>query len=177
MLSKTSSKGLVTLLFVVLAAFLMGSHTTQIGEGGIALFLRANGADIQGDSPYHSLGRENSIDVISYTQSGSTSSTRRSYEPIRIRKTVDRSSPLIAKALGQNESIDATFRFFRPNPSGDGTTEQFYTVRTTNARIASQRTAYSEDGHLVEEVQIAVQNMEWTFTNGGIVFQDDVSGR
>ena len=182
MLSKTKSKGLITLLFVVLAAFLMGSHGTNIGPDGIALFLRANGQEIRGDSPISSLGRENSINVISYTQSGSAprdaasgqASGRRVYEPIRFRKAIDRSSPLLARAMAQNQEIEATFRFYRANPIGDGTTEQFYTVRTTDAAIASVRTAYSEDGQLVEEVQIAIQNIQWTFENGGISFEDSL---
>ena len=62
---------------------------------------------------------------------------RRQYQPLMIRKRIDKSSPLIAKALTENQVIEGQFKFFRPNPSGDGTTEQFYTVEIKQGRVAS----------------------------------------
>ncbi len=64
-------------------------------------------------------------------------SGRRTYEPIIVRKRIDKSSPLLAKALCNNEEIEATFKFFRPNPAGDGTTEQFFTVQIMKGRLSA----------------------------------------
>lgn len=110
----------------------------------VHLYLKANGQEIQGESTNTSLGRENSIQCYQYDQAGATTRSagsglatgRRQYDPIIIRKRIDKSSPLIAKALTNNEVIEGVFKFFRPNPSGDGTTEQFYTVTFKQGRIS-----------------------------------------
>src|SRR5262245_19606704 len=111
----------------------------------VYLYLKAAGADIQGDSSVESLGRKDSIECVYYEQSvktareaGTAKATgRRQYDPLLIRKRIDKSTPLIAKALVENQAIEGTFKFFRPNPNGDGTTEQFYTVVIKQGRVAS----------------------------------------
>lgn len=111
----------------------------------VHLFLKANGTDVTGESTQTSLGRENSIECLSFEDSVRTArekgtgmaTGRRTYEPIVFRKRIDKSSPLLAKALCNNEVIEATFKFFRPNPNGDGTTEQFFTIKIEDARIDS----------------------------------------
>ena len=111
----------------------------------VHLYLKANGTDIAGESTQTSLGRENSIECVEFQDSvrtarehGSRAAVgRRVHAPIRIVKRIDKSSPLIAKALCRNERVDAEFKFFRPNPNGDGTTEQFFTVKLENGRVDS----------------------------------------
>jgi type VI secretion system secreted protein Hcp len=104
---------------------------------------------------------------------------RRQYEPILIRKRIDKSSPLLFKAMIENQKIDALFRFYRPNPIGDGTTDQFFTVDLRDARIMSvkqdvldttQATASQEPP--LEEVTFTGGTITWTFTNGGIAATD-----
>src|SRR5215470_7613292 len=100
----------------------------------VHLFLKAGGSDIKGESTQQSLDRKDSIECLYYEQevitareAGTGMATgRRQYQPLLIRKRIDKSSPLIAKALAENQKIEATLKFFRPNPTGDGTTEQFY---------------------------------------------------
>lgn len=153
----------------------------------VHLYLKANGADIKGESTQHSLGREGSIECVYYEQAiktareaGSGMATgRRQYEPLLIRKRIDKSSPLIAKALVENQVIDANFKFFRPNPTGDGTTEQFYAVHIKQGRIASQKQivpdtivpATSTEPPL-EEVSFVFHTISWTYTNGGVTHED-----
>ncbi len=158
----------------------------------VHLFLKANGADIQGDSSESSLGREGSIECVLYEQSVSTAreaasgmaTGRRQYDPLRIRKRIDRSSPLILKALTENQAVQGTFRFFRPSPSGDGSSEQFYTVEIKQGRVASvkQYVADTLDADTVEqppmeEVTFVFNAIEWTVTDGGISHEDLVGGR
>ncbi len=96
----------------------------------VHLYLKANGKDVKGESTQTSLGREGSIECIEYDQGVQTAreaatgmvTGRRQYAPLRIVKRIDRSSPLLMKALTGNEKIDGAFKFFRPNPNGDGTT-------------------------------------------------------
>jgi type VI secretion system secreted protein Hcp len=153
----------------------------------VHLYLKANGADIQGESTQTSLSRENSIECVYYRQAvdtareaGSGMATgRRQYQPLLIRKRIDKSSPLIAKALVENQVVEGVFKFFRPNPTGDGTTEQFYTVSIKAGRIASQNQyvpdtiipATSRDPAL-EEITFVFGTIKWVYTNGGVEHED-----
>ena len=111
----------------------------------VHLELYANETKIDGDSTIVSMERENTIECLSFEDSVRTAreastgmaSGERTYEPIKITKRIDRSSPLLAKALCNNEAIRGTFRFYRPNPDGDGTTQHFFTIAIQEARINS----------------------------------------
>ena len=153
----------------------------------VHLFLKANGSDIQGESSQISLGRENSIECVFFEggirtarEAGSaTASGRRQHEPLLIRKRIDKATPLIAKALCENQVIEGKFKFFRPNPTGDGTTEQFYTVEIKKGRVASQRqwvpdtiVPASSSEPPLEEITFVFHTIMWTYTNGGITHED-----
>ncbi len=157
----------------------------------VHLFLKANGAAINGESSQTSLGRENSIECYYFEQHCRTArdaasgqaTGRRQYEPVMIRKSMDKATPLLWKALVNNEVIDGTFKFFRPNPTGDGTTEQFFTVEIKQGRIANIKDfvpntiqpASSTEPPL-EEVSFVFGSIVWTYTNGGITHNDSWSG-
>lgn len=153
----------------------------------VHLYLKANGQDIKGDPTQTSLGRADSIECVFFEsgvrtvrEAGSAMATgRRQYEPMLIRKRIDKSSPLISKALTENQVIEGTFKFFRPNPTGDGTTEQFFTIQIKKGRIASQRiwvpdtlVPASSTEPPLEEVTFVFHSINWTFTNGGITHDD-----
>jgi len=96
-----------------------------------------------------------------------------------IRKRIDKSTPLLAKSLCRNEVIEGTFKFFRPNPTGDGTTEQFFTVVVKQGRINSQKLVNPDvivpataTEPPLEEVSFVFHTIEWTYTNGGISHED-----
>lgn len=157
----------------------------------VHLFLKANGKDVKGESTQLSLGRADSIECIIYEQGVETAreaatnmmTGRRQYKPLRIVKRVDKASPLLMKALTNNEKIDGKFMFFRPNPSGDGTTEQFYTVEIKEGNIASikdhvQNTLDTNAVNMppLEEVTFVFRTIKWTFMNGGVTHEDSWSG-
>lgn len=154
----------------------------------VYLFLKASGTDIPGDSTVSSDGRENSIECLEYRDSVATprdassgmATGRRSYEPIKILKRLDRSTPLIFKALCNNEAIEATFRFFRPNPTGDGTTQHFFTVEIGQARISQiervnpntmQGVTATEPAY--EEVSFVFGTIRACYEDGGIEHVDE----
>jgi type VI secretion system secreted protein Hcp len=153
----------------------------------VHLFLKANGKDIKGESTQKSLGREGSIECVAYEQAVTTAreaatgvvTGRRQYGPLKVVKRVEGSSPLLVKALVNNEKIEASFKFFRPNPAGDGTTEQFYTVALKDAYISAMKQlvhetinpATSGDPPL-EEVSFVFKTISWTYTKGGITHED-----
>jgi type VI secretion system secreted protein Hcp len=153
----------------------------------VHLFLKANGADIKGESSQTSLGRADSIEIVEFIHSvktareaGSSRATgRRQYEPIVIRKRIDKASPLIAKALVRNEKIEGKFMFFRPSPAGDGTTEQFYTIEIKDGRVASfkqevEDTIVPASSTLppMEEIGFVFHSIVWTISDGGVTHED-----
>ncbi len=157
----------------------------------VHLYLKANGTDIKGESTQESLGRKDSIECIAYEQGVTTAreaatgmvTGRRQYTPLKIVKRVDKSSPLLMKALVENQRIDAIFKFFRPNPAGDGTTEQFFTVEIKQGNVASVKqyvpiTIHPESANdpPSEEVAFVFRDIIWTFTNGGIQHHDSWAG-
>jgi len=153
----------------------------------VHLFLKAGGKHSKGDSSQTSLGRGDAIECTLYEQgivtareAGTGMATgRRQYEPLLIRKRIDKSSPLIAKALVENQEIEGTFKFFRPNPTGDGTTEQFYSVKISKGRVASMK-QYLPDTIVpatsteppMEEITFVFHSIAWTYTNGGVTHED-----
>ena len=160
---------------------------TRAGEAAetVHLFLKSNGEDIQGESTQTTLGRENSIECLSFVDSvrtarepGQTQSTeRRTYAPIIFRKRIDKSSPLLAKALVKNEVIEGEFRFYRElrileplGEKGSGTVEHFFTIEFAEGRIASIRRVSpdtidpaSATEPPTEEVSIVFHNITWTY--------------
>lgn len=153
----------------------------------VHLYLKLNGVTIQGESTQTSLGREDSIECIHFVnevktarQAGSGQATgRRQYEPILIRKRIDKSSPLLAKGLAQNQVAEGVFKFFRPNPSGDGTTEHFFTIDIKQGRVSYIK-LYVEDvldpdtstRPPLEEVSFVFHTIKWTYEPGGVEYQD-----
>jgi type VI secretion system secreted protein Hcp len=158
----------------------------------VHLYLTANGSKIDGDSTILSMERENSIECLSFTDSVRTAreassgmaSGERTYEPIRIVKRIDKSSPLLAKALCNNETIEAKFKFYRPNPAGDGTTEQHFTIEITEGRVASITRVSpdvidpaSANAPPTEEVTFVFGRIVWTYVPDGIEHEDHWSQR
>jgi type VI secretion system secreted protein Hcp len=153
----------------------------------VHLKLKANDQDIQGESTQTDLGRENTIECLSFKDNvrtarelGSRAAVgRRVHEPIEFIKRIDKSSPLLAKALCRNEKIEGEFQFFRPNPAGDGTTEQFFTVKVTNGRIDSIE-RISPNAHdpaasnapPMEIIRVVYHTITWSYVPTGAEYVD-----
>ncbi|HIK56157.1 MAG TPA: type VI secretion system tube protein Hcp [Synechococcales cyanobacterium M55_K2018_004] len=158
----------------------------------VYLFLQANGSEIQGESQQVTLGRAGAIECLSYEQSvlvpfernGAIATGRRQYAPIRITKRIDKSSPLLFKALTDNAVVEGEFRFYRLSPTGDGTTEQYYTVSFQQGRVASVKQVSPDalspataEAPPVEEVTFSFAQIGWRYENGGIEHEDFVTIR
>lgn len=142
--------------------------------------------EIQGDSTVTSMGREGTIEAFDLehtvripTETSGRATGERSHSPIKITKRIDRSSPLLHQALCNNEDLEVTIKFYRPNPSGDGTTEHFYTIRLSQARISSIKTvlpntlneslAYAPP---MEEVCFVFGQINWINESAGTEHED-----
>ena len=157
----------------------------------VHLFLKANGSDIKGESTQASMGRADSIECVEFTSevksareaASGLATGRRHHEPIIVRKRIDKASPLLAKALVENQTVDGVFKFYRPNPTGDGTTEQFFSVAIKGGRVFSQKLLIldtldpeSASEPPLEEVGFVFHTIKWTFTNGGVEHEDSWGG-
>ena len=154
----------------------------------VHLYLKANGVDVEGESTQTSLGRENSIECLSFLdavrtarEKGSGLATgRRTHEGVTIRKRIDKSSPILAQALCNNEVIEGVFKFFRPAPSGDGTTEHFFTIEIGEGRLSSIRRISpdvidpaSAAEPPTEEIHFVYHNITWTYDITGASAHDN----
>ena len=154
----------------------------------VHLYLKSNGEDVQGESTQTSLGRENSIEcvyldneVITAREAGSGRATgRRQHKPIMFRKRIDKSSPILLRSLCNNEVIQGVFKFFRPNPAGDGTTEHFFTVEFAEGRVSGYKVFVPDSIEPassimppMEEVSFVYHNITWTYEPGGVSHHDN----
>ena len=119
-------------------------------------------------------------EVISPRDSASGLPTgKRMHKPFVVTKEVDKSSPLLYNALCNNEQItDWELQYWQPSPAG--TEKQHYTVKLTNASLASIHHVMPNNKHPelmkfteYEEVAFTYQKIEWTWMDGGITAQDD----
>ena len=141
-------------------------------------------------------GRENSIGVIAASHSiviprdlqTGLPSGRRMHKPFVFTKELDRATPVLYNMLCTNENIPtATFRFWAPklkSSSGVGAEIQNYTVKLTNAKIASYdfrktNIHLAELGSFAEyeEIVLTYQKIEWTWNDGKISAGDDWDAR
>jgi type VI secretion system secreted protein Hcp len=105
-------------------------------------------------------------------------SGRRQHGVLTITKELDRSTPLLYRALASNENIPTwELRCWKPSPTG--AEQQHYTVKLTNARIVGikQQMPNNKDPNLVryetyEQVSFTYQTIQWTWNDGGITATD-----
>ncbi len=156
----------------------------------VHLVLKANGNVIPGESTQHDLGRDKTIECLVFRDNvrtarelGSRAAVgRRVHEPIEVIKRIDSSSPLLPKALCKNEKIEGTFKFFRPSPKGDGTTEQFFSVEIKDGRIdAIERHSpnaidpAASKAPPLETVRFVYHTIRWVYEPSGAEYVDSWS--
>ncbi len=157
----------------------------------VHLKLEIDGNLIEGESTVTSMEREGSIECLSFGYEVTTPRNasgaltgRRQHGPIRIHKRIDKSTPLLIKALCKNEPVTlGEFRFFRPDASGSGAEEHFYTILMEKGYVASVL-QLSEDvimagdqaPPMMEEVSFVFRDITWTYEIGGVTHKDSWSG-
>jgi type VI secretion system secreted protein Hcp len=154
-------------------------------DANIYLYLEIDGNIIEGESAVSSLGRDKTIPIHSLKQevynpqdsSTGQYSSSRVYKPIVFTKDIDQTSPLLAKAFTNNETVDkAHFKFYRPDQSGSGAEEHFYSITLEAASIVALTTfisfSDSGDAYHLEEVSIYFQDITWTYEVSGATHRD-----
>jgi type VI secretion system secreted protein Hcp len=125
-----------TMCLVVSLVLVLG--TVSFGAETVHLFLTGKSQGwIKGESTQISLGRADSIEAAAYTQmvvgepdpkTGITGEVRNHF-PVTILKRLDKSTPKLFLAWHNHELLTAVFKFYRPNPSGDGTTHTISKIK------------------------------------------------
>jgi type VI secretion system secreted protein Hcp len=102
---------------------------------------------------------------------------KRQHKPVRIVKAIDKSSPLLYRAITSNENLPTVeFRFHRQSDKGSGI---YYRVTLTNASVAAvrqwkpnTRDLSAERAGDLEEVSFTYQSITWRFEDGGVEQSD-----
>lgn len=142
----------------------------------VHLYLKLDGVDIQGESTQTSLGRANSIECTSLSFDVEAGGHVRTGD-IKVAARIDKATPLVVKGLVHKQTADAVFKFFRPNPTGDGTTEQFFTItgksgHVRSAQISLPDTLSPASSNLppMMHYSFSFESVEETYTNNGVTF-------
>lgn len=158
----------------------------------VHLKLQIDGNDIEGESTIASMERDATIECSSYAYELTTPreeasgqlTGKRQHRPVKITKRIDKSTPLLLKALCQNEPVGkAEFMFFRPAVDSAGAEEKFMTVVLEKGYVASVK-QLSEDAimagekapPMMEEISFVFQDITWTYEIGGATHKDSWSG-
>lgn len=166
----------------MLAACVAGTALAPFSEAEAALnaYLKLKGqksGDIKGSVTQK--GREGRIAVIAVSHTivsprdaaSGLPTGKRMHKPIVITKVVDRTTPTLNNVLCTNENLtEVVFSVYEPRDGGEALS---YTIKLTNANIASIAMRADADGRLVEDITLVYQKIEWSWVNGGITAQDD----
>jgi type VI secretion system secreted protein Hcp len=141
-------------------------------------------------------GKEDSVLVIAVSHSiisprdpaSGLPTGQRMHKPFVITKELDKSTPILFNVLCTNENLTTVeLKFWAPQLKqgvGAGSEVQMFTVKLTNANIASMdsRMLNIRNPDLVryaeyEEIAFTYQKIEWTWNDGGITAGDDWEAR
>lgn len=125
-------------------------------------------------------GREGAIAVIAVSHSitsprdpqSGLPTGQRMHKPFVFTKELDRSTPLLYQALVNNENL-AEFELSVFAPGDKAGKTPLYTVKLTNANIASIDVVTPPTGPTTTEVTLTYQKIEWVWHDGGVTAQDD----
>ncbi|MFC1948753.1 type VI secretion system tube protein TssD [Chloroflexota bacterium] len=153
----------------------------------VHLKLQIGGNDIVGESTTTTLDREDTIECSSFTcgvefprdENTGALADRRLHSPVTISKRIDQTTPLLLKALCEEERVEAEFRFYRPAIAAAGTEEHFYTISLGGARISSVEqqsldaiTGGVDAPPMMEEVSFVFYTITWTYPISGATHRD-----
>ncbi|SUC40015.1 TssQ [Proteus mirabilis] len=117
----------------------------------------------------YQIGHEDEILIFEFSSNISISQNV-SFQPIDIRKPIDKSSPLLAQALTNNEILTCNFSFYRTSMSGG--VELYYKIKLTEASITNLNCFYPNsvthnDSQPEESLSIRFKSVVWEHVTAG----------
>lgn len=181
--------GITYIYQLVLLASVILLPVNTWGAQTVHLKLTIDGNLIEGESTISSLEREGTIEAsgAGFSVSLPVDATggirgRHAYRPYVITKRIDKSSPLLFKALTLAEPVTSLeARYYRPSPGGAGAEEHFMTILLQDGLITSIIQT-SEDAILagetappvMETVSFIFNAITFTYEIGGVTHTDIV---
>ncbi|WJM86164.1 Hcp family type VI secretion system effector [Dickeya chrysanthemi] len=114
-------------------------------------------------------GHENQIQVLGLNHA-ITREQNIAHHPIQLIKPIDKSSPLLGVSITSNESLTATFLFYRTNIAGQ--LEVFYEIKLADARIVDVSSTYphsinNNDAIPYEKILLKYKSISWSHKTAG----------
>lgn len=146
-----------------------------------------NQGEIKG--PVTLFGREKSIEIFSWDYEliqprdpgSGTPTGRRQHKAIVITKTIDKTTPLLLRALINDELI-ASWRLECWRPASDGSQQPYYRIDLKNAVIAGIAAEQLNNQRpenaalpIQEQVSFIYQKITWTWLEGDVSAEDDLA--
>jgi type VI secretion system secreted protein Hcp len=132
-------------------------------------------------------GRENKIEIIGWSHelvsprdaASGLPTGKRQHKPFTVTAQIDKATPLLHKALVDNENIPK-WKLNCWKPSSAGKELNFYDIELVNANVAGIRSEmlnnkYPENMKHGERnhISFTYQKIIWTWVDGGITAEDD----
>ena len=114
-------------------------------------------------------GHEDEI-LVFEVSSGMSMGQNVNFQPLDIRKPIDKSSPLLAQALTSNEILTCNFSFYRTGMNGS--MELYYKIKLTEAAIVCLNCFYPNsvthnDSQPEESLSIRFKSVTWEHVMAG----------
>ena len=164
------------LIFLCSSVVLLPRNADAVTLNAYA-FLTVDGVALEGDPTIDTIGGEDVSTAIECPSAvyelyvGPRGAVART--PVTIRKRVDKSSPLLAKALAQNQRVDGEIRFYQSD-ADTGLTARSYTLTITIGKVSAIRSwlpdrsdAETTDLPMLEEVSVVYQSLTVTDAASG----------
>lgn len=163
-------------------ALLVGGSRSEAALNAYAE-IRANGTPITGFTSVASVGGVNvssghlecfavNHEMFKTLEGGTRVSTYTTHAPFKLVKRLDKATPLLYKALSENQVVTGKIKYFKE--SSDGTTELAFTIELLQGRITGVR--HWSPNNLDSEAFNYPQLEEVSIVYGTIRFRDEKTG-
>lgn len=107
---------------------------------------------------------------------------RRQHKPIVFIREIGKATPLLLKAMTENEVLTSVVMEVWGQGGASGVGQKLYTITLTNARCVGVRqwsdvgsNQVSPSSGAMEEVSFTYEKITWTWVNGGVTHEDSWS--
>lgn len=158
----------------------MSFNTYLSLAGSVQGLISAGCSSFESIGNRHQIGHEDEIQVLSLNHT-ITREQHCTHHPIEFIKLIDKSSPLIATAISNNEMLTPVFKFYRLNQFG--ALEEYYEIKLLKATIIDVSSNYPHviNNHAAmpfEKISFRYESIFWSHkiagTSGYSVWDDRV---
>jgi type VI secretion system Hcp family effector len=148
------------------------SHLTYLSlQGNKQGLISAGCSSIESIGNRYQVGHENEIQVL-LLKHMMNREQHVNHQPIEFIKPIDKSTPLIANAINDNELLQPRFNLYRTNQQGF--LENFFEIYLTDATIqqvvlCSPHSLNDPDGVPFEKILLGYKSINWKHKSAGTI--------